>query len=147
MDRFQSDILDQIAKGNDAQPKCEPPKINRLTLAKCRPSRGCCSDKKKKENTKNSNSAISKHNHDHNNKKANNNDHGSSSSSSSDDDDNNEDHNAKNEALEWLEHRAKQPFRYYLFLNKNSVKLMHNIAGEIAKYPLEDVLFWSNLNP
>ena len=106
-------------KGNDAQPKYEPPKINRLTLAKCRPSRGCCSDKKKKENTKNSNSAISKHNHDHNNKKANNNDHGSSSSSSSDDDDdNNEDHNAKNEALEWLEHRAKQPFRYYFISTK-----------------------------
>ena len=30
MDRFQSDILDQIAKGNDAQPKYELPKINRI---------------------------------------------------------------------------------------------------------------------
>ena len=106
LDRFQSDILDQISEGCKAQPKYEPPKINRLTLAKCRPSRGCCSDKKKKE-TKNS-AAISAKNDK--TKKANNND--DSSSSSSSDDDDNEDHNAKNEALEWLEHRAKQPFRY-----------------------------------
>ena len=108
LDRFQSDILDHIAEGNNAQPKYEPPKINRLTVAKCRPSRGCCSEKKKKDNTKNS--AMSHSNNDYNNKKANNNDESSSSSSS--DDDENEDHNAKNEALEWLEHRAKQPFRY-----------------------------------
>ena len=109
LDRFQSDILDQISEGCKAQPKYEPPKINRLTLAKCRPSRGCCSDKKKKE-TKNS--AIAAKNDK--TKKANNND--DSSSSSSSDDDDNEDHNAKNEALEWLEHRAKQPFRLVLIM-------------------------------
>ena len=88
LDKFQSEILDKASEARAAQPKYEPPKINRLTMAKCRPSRGCCGDKKVKRE-----------------------DDGGSSSSSEDEDDHKD--SVKNETIEWLEHRAKQPFRLH----------------------------------
>jgi ribonuclease-3 len=90
---FQTDVLDKSEIARKAQVKYQPPKTNRLAVAKCRPSRGCCGEKKHQKPV--------------------NTDHGGKSSdededSSSSDEENgkvNEKEAAKDEAMEWLEHR------------------------------------------
>ncbi len=111
LDKFQSDILAQISQAKSNLPKYESPKASRLRVAKCRPSRGCCGVKK-------SDRAKCE----------------SSDSSSSDSDDSNEDESkkkqdsVKDEAMEWLEHRAKQPQRLH-------PELWDNQAGELNDGP------------
>merc|ERR1719232_231627 len=42
LDNFQEKVLDSAAEARELQPKYQPPKTNRLKVAKCRPSKGCC---------------------------------------------------------------------------------------------------------
>ena len=84
-------ILNKTEDARRGHPDYQPPKISRLKVATCRPSRGCCGgshhNKAKKET--------------------------SSSSSSEDEAEDNNDRDLKDETMEWLEHRSKQSFRLH----------------------------------
>ena len=112
LDNFQEKVLDSAAEARELQPKYQPPKTNRLKVAKCRPSKGCCGQSSSSDKCSDNSS-------------------GTSSSSEGDDDDDDDDNlkdSSKNEAFEWLEHRAKQPFRL-------SSELWDNIPNELNDGP------------